>query len=178
MENSPEVIDRKTLKGNKDLMIQAMSMYYSEEFYPTEIAEHLNIDINELGEYIFGRDKTGTTSSCWYAKKKNNNPQKFLSVYTSIKPMYIKKTESKLLTQINRALDDILESDAKMDTKALKELVDSMEKIDKIGRLEDGRATGHTISEVASFSLKDIMAKKKDEESIISDVEYREVDSE
>ena len=155
----------KSLKNNKDLRDQAMAMYMSGEFYPTEICDKLHLDINELGRYVFGADKTGTSTCCWKYKKDNGDIPKFISVYERIKPLYIKKTEKKLLDITNKLLDNLQEDEDKildMDSKDLTNLISSMEKIDKMGRLEEGKATTHTVTERTTFSLRDVLNKKPD----------------
>lgn len=155
-----ELIKYHKLSENKDLKRQAMLMYVSGEFYPTEIASKLNIDIEELGYYVFGADKTGTSKSCWKHLKDENKLPKWTETYKAIKPMYIKKTEAKLLKVVNKVIDNI-ESDPtildELDTKDLASLISSYEKIDRIGRLEDGTATSHVVSERRSFTLNDIV---------------------
>lgn len=150
-----------------------MAMFMSGKFYPTEIADRLSIDINELGYYVFGADKTGTSKSCWHHMKESGEQPHFLAVYEEIKTLYIKKTEKKLLDAVNEAVDNLVSSgkieDA--DSKDLVNLVSAMEKIDKIGRLEEGRATSHTVNETKSFSLRDIEAQSDS----ITDLPYTEI---
>lgn len=155
-----ELVKYHKLSDNKDLKRQAMLMYVSGEFFPTEIASKLNIDIEELGIYVFGKDKSGTTKACWKYLKDNGTLPKYVETYEAIKPMYIKKTEAKLLSIVNKVIDNI-ESDPtildELDTKDLGSLISSYEKIDKIGRLEEGKATSHVVSERRSFTLNDIV---------------------
>lgn len=159
-----ELSNYKSIKENRELRIQAMAMYMSGEFYPTEIAQRLSIDINELGYYVFGADKTGTSKTCWHHLKETGQAPKYLSVYEKIKPMYIKKTEKKVLDMVNKIVDNLADDEdaiRDMTTKDLNNLVTSLEKIDKIGRLEEGKATSHTIQERETFSLRDIVAQSK-----------------
>lgn len=173
----------KSLKENKELRNQAMAMYMSGEFYPTEICDRLLVDIEELGILVFGRDRLGTSKSCWKYLKDSGQVPKFVSVYEKIKPLYIKKTEKKILDTVNRLLDNYADDeDGKvsekiddMDTKDLNNLVSAMEKIDKIGRLEEGKATTHTITERTSYSLREIVAKKKADAAEIVDAEFKEI---
>ena len=148
-------------------------MYFSEDFYPTEIADTLDIDINELGIYIFGPSKDGKDKDCWYRRKIENNPSRHIATYVSVKPNLIKKTEAKILDRISKALEDIEGQENPLSVKDLKDLTDSMEKIDKIGRLEDGKATSHVVNEKATFSLRDIVAKKIEN---IKDAEFKEIE--
>lgn len=166
----------KSLKENKDLRDQAMAMYMHDDFYPTEICDKLHVDIEELGLYVFGNNRKGDSKTCWKYLKDTGNVPKFISVYEKIKPMYIKKTEKKILDITNKLLDNVLEDTDKikdMDTKDLNNLVSAMEKVDKIGRLEEGKATTHTITERKSFSLREIVNAKKEEDKKIVDAEYR-----
>lgn len=175
-ESNLTVKSFKSLKENKDLRDQAMAMYMHDDFYPTEICDKLHIDIEELGLYVFGENRKGDSKTCWRYLKDTGQMPKFISVYEKIKPMYIKKTEKKILDIANKLLDKTLESEDKiqdMDTKDLNNLVSAMEKIDKIGRLEEGKATAHTVTERKSFSLREIIANKKEEDEKIVDAEFK-----
>ena len=166
----------KSLKENKELRNQAMAMYMSGEFYPTEICDRLLVDIEELGILVFEKDRTGESKSCWKYLKDSGQVPKFVSVYEKIKPLYIKKTEKKILDTVNKVIDNLGEDESKiqdMDTKDLNNLVTAMEKIDKIGRLEEGKATTHTVTERTSYSLREIVAKKKADD--IENVEFKEI---
>lgn len=154
----------KSLKTNRELKNQAMAMYMSGEFYPTEICDRLHVDINELGEFVFGVNRLGTDKDCWKYRKEAGDIPKFISTYEKIKPMYIKKTEKKILDAVNKIMDNLGEDEDKindMDTRDLNNLVTAMEKIDKIGRLEEGKATTHTVTERTSFSLREIINNKR-----------------
>lgn len=166
----------RSLKDNNELRRQAMLMFFSGKFYPTEIASMLSVDINELGYYVFGKDKTGTSPSCWHNKLQTGDYPKFIEVYEEIKTLYVKKTEKKLLDAINDTLDKLADNDEiqDFDTKDLANLVNSMEKIDKIGRLEEGKATSHTIQERPTFTLRDIDAKV-DQVDQVEDIPYTEL---
>lgn len=166
----------KSLKENRELRNQAMAMYMSGEFYPTEICDRLLVDIEELGILVFGKDRTGTSKTCWKYLKDTGQVPKFVSVYEKIKPLYIKKTEKKILDTVNKVIDNIGDDEEKindMDTKDLNNLVTAMEKIDKIGRLEEGKATTHTVTERTSYSLREIVNKKKEEK--IVDANFKEI---
>jgi hypothetical protein len=166
-----------SLKNNPDLRVQAMHMYFSKEFFPTEIALFLNIDINELGEYIFGKSRAGTAKRCWYYMREKGQTPKSLSTYVSIKPMLIKKTESDLIDVVRKGINKIVnDEDAELTPDSITKLVSAYEKMDKIGRLEDGKATSHVINENRSFSLREIVDdKKRFYDDDIEDVEYEEI---
>lgn len=162
MENEITIREYKSLKDNPELKKQAMAMYMSDDFFPTEIAEYLGVDINELGEFVFGRDKSGTNPSCWKAKKDRGEVPRYIQVYERVKPLYLKKTEKKTLDITNKLLDKIANDPdlfEEMGTRDLKNLIDSMEKIDRISRLEEGKATSHVASERTTFTLRDILNK-------------------
>jgi len=160
----------KSLKDNPALKRQAELMYYSGGFLPTEICERLCVDIEELGKYVFGGDRSGTSTHCWRYKKDHGEAPKFLEVYEATKPMYIKKTEKKLLDIVNEIVDAIgadREKILDMDSKDLSNFISSLEKIDKMGRLEEGKATSHVVNERETFSLRDIIGKSR----VIRDVD-------
>lgn len=166
-----------SLKNNPDLRLQAQHMYFSREFFPTEIASYLNVDINELGEYIFGASRTGNSKKCWHYRRENELEPKNLSNYVAIKPMLVKKTESELLEVVKKGIKKISENkDAELSPDSIAKLVSAYEKIDKIGRLEEGRATSHVINENRSFSLREIVDdKKRFYDDDVEDVEYKEI---
>jgi len=176
MSNEITVNQFKSLKDNKQVRDQAMAMYMCDHFYPTEIADKLHIDIEELGLYVFGIKKDGLAKTCWKYKKDNNLMPQFLQVYEKIKPMYVKKTEKKLLDMVNAVVDNLAKDKDKlldMDTKDLTNLIASMEKIDRIGRLEEGKATSHTVQERQTFSLREVVMEAKSKK--LDDIEDAEV---
>lgn len=157
-----EIPKFRSLKENKQLRRQAMSMYMSDEFFPTEIAAHLQVDINELGEYVFGHNRKGDSKSCWkYLKEQGQIPQ-YASTYEDVKTLYIKKTEHKLLKMANKLVDKLNSEDKldEMQTKDLINIINSLEKVDRIGRLEEDKPTQNVVTERKSFSLRDIVASK------------------
>jgi hypothetical protein len=162
---------KKSLKGNVELQEEAKAMYFNG-ISPVEICEHLNVDIDELGYLVFGKDGTGESSRCWFAVKSKRLANGTLSTVTNyalIKPYLIKKTEKKMLDKVNEALETV---DAEeMGVSGIKDMVTSMEKIDKIGRLEEGKATEHVHQTRQTFSLRDIVAKAKVVDDDIEDAE-------
>ena len=168
-----EIIVKNTLTGNPPLLKQAKIMYLSGQFYPTEICEKLGVDINELGLYVFGANKQGTTKTCWKYMLDNGDIPNYVSTYEEIKPHFIKKTEKKLLDKINEVVDCLVDAED-MDTKDLVNLVGSYEKVDRIGRLEEGKSTSNVMTQKKTFSLRDIIASKKED---IEDANYTELPS-
>jgi hypothetical protein len=163
---SDDLVAYKQLRGNKELIKEAQSMYYSN-ISPVEICSHLNIDINELGTYVFGEDGTGVKSNCWYVIRRDRQSRGDLSTvadYTVVKSFVIKRTEQKMLNKIEKAVDLVDEED--MGISGIRDLVSSLEKIDRIGRLEDGKATEHVHQTRQTFSLRDIVAQVNKPEQI------------
>jgi len=166
----------RSLKDNKSLRDQAQAMFLSGEFYPTEIAQYLSVDINELGHYVFGENRQGTTKSCWHYQKENNRAPVNIANYEKIKPMYIKKTEKRLLDVTNKLIKK-LDNDSRideMDTRDLINLINSMEKVDRIGRLEEDKPTQNIVTERKTFTLRDIISKHSPG-SEVQDAKYRTV---
>lgn len=172
-----EVKQFRTLRGNQQLRAQAMKMYMSGIMYPTEIASKLNIDINELGHYVFGPDKTGESPTCWKSMKDRGQVPKFVDTYEEVKVIYIKKTEKKLLDMANQIIDNLSEKEKidDMETKDLINIINSLEKVDRIGRLEEDKPTQNVITERKSFTLRDIIAKAKSSEDQIQDAKFTEL---
>lgn len=168
--------EKNSLKKDKILRTTAMHMYFSNKFVASEIAMKLDVDINELGIMIFGADKKGQGKNCWFQRKAEMNPQQFLSNYEMIKPMLIKKTERKVLDLIAKAADDIADSPVPLETRDLNNLASSYEKIDKIGRLEEGKATARTIHEQHTFTLRDVVNETADaRKKFIVDADFKEI---
>lgn len=162
----------RSLKDNKSLRDQAQAMFLSGEFYPTEIAQYLSVDINELGHYVFGDNRQGTTKTCWHYQKENNKAPVNIANYEKIKPMYIKKTEKRLLDVTNKLIKK-LDNDTRideMDTRDLINLINSMEKVDRIGRLEEDKPTQNIVTERKTFTLRDIISNSE-----VQDAKYRTV---
>ena len=163
-----------SLRSNKSVRERAMMLYFSKKFSPTEICSSLNIQVEEFGLYVFGENRNGESKTCWKYLRETNKTYNYLDTYVAIKPDYIKKTEKRILDKMNDALDDIDESEDKLDTKDLGNLAATMEKMDKMGRLEEGKATSHVASERRTFTLRDIVDEKKDDE-VIDNVEFKEI---
>jgi hypothetical protein len=165
----------KSLKEDSKLRKQAQHMYLHKGFYPTEIADTLGIDINELGHYVFGSDRTGTAKTSWKYMLDNDVMPNHVGYYKEVKNSYIKKTESKLLDAVNKVADHILDDEdaiQDMTTKDLSNLVTSFSQIDKIGRLEDGKSTSNVTTRRTSYSLREIVSGKDKETREVSPEDY------
>lgn len=166
----------KSLKDNKELREQARAMYMLDKFYPTEIAQRLSVDINELGRYVFGDNGKGTSPHCWKYKKENDGEQFYVKTYEKVKSLYIKKTQKEILDLASMVIESIKNDPDKineMKASDLKNLIDSYEKVDKIGRLEDGEATSNVAVGRTTFSLRDILKSEPDDADVI---EIRDAD--
>ena len=159
MSDVPQIVEENnydSLKESKELRDQARHMYYSGIF-PTEIAEKLNVDINELGYYVFGADKTGDSPSCWFQRRLNNPSNSFIT-YERVKPYVLKSTEAKLMDRVHSSVDKMIEDKKVFENIGeIQTAVSTIEKIDKITRLEEGKATAHIQSSRKSFTLREIV---------------------
>lgn len=169
----------RKLSENQKLLNSAKAMYFSDKMFPTEIAEKLNIDINELGEYVFGKDRTGKSKHCWYYLKEQGKEPEFIHHYEEIKTIYIKSTEKKLMKAIDESIESLLKDKSKMldmEPKDILNLIAAYEKMDKIGRLEEDKPTSHSISERKTFSLREIVEERKAKDAEVVDAKFKELE--
>ena len=163
-----------SIVSNLKLRDQARQMYYSGIFV-TEIVEALNLDINELHRFVFGKDGLGTAHNCW-AHLKLHRPRSSAVTYEKVKPFILKSTEFKLLNRIRASVDDMETNDTLLDMDDMSKAMGMVERIDKITRLEEGKATAITETTKRTFTLRDIQdARKESEKEEIVEAEFTEV---
>ena len=146
---------------------KARHLYYGG-FFVTEIVETLDIDINELGLAVFGADGTGLSEDTW-AYKKLHRPVASVVSYEKVKTLALRKPEAKLVQGITRRLEKMEDNNSfeDMDMDDLSKAVSMVEKLDRIGRLEEGKATQHIAQERRTFSLREIAEGEGEQETEI-----------
>ena len=147
---------------HKPTRTQAQQMYYSG-FYVTEIVEHLNIDILELTELVFGKDGTGTNPHTW-AYKRLNRPQESIVSYQAVKPLILRRAEAGLIERVTASVQDMKDKNTLMDVQDIDAATKTIERLDRITRLEEGKATQNIAIERKSYTLREIseMNNKRD----------------
>ena len=151
-----------------------MHMYYSN-VYVTEIVEQLRLDISDLTQWVFGADGTGTSKQCWAYRKIHRPPSSAVS-YEKVKPIIMKSTEFKLLNRIRASVDDMEKNSDTMDMDDMSKAMGIVERLDKITRLEEGKATAITETTRKTYTLRDIGDMRSNDDSI-EDAEYKDVDN-
>jgi hypothetical protein len=133
-------LDRKTKETAR--------LYYFGNYSIEDIAEIMKVDINTIRFYVFGENGAGSNESCWYQLKKQLNPAS-VALYVHDKIKVLEKTAGVALNILNENLmriqrqmqDDPSHMLNMDDTKKLAGIVTDM---DKIVRLESGKATSIT----------------------------------
>lgn len=146
-----------------DITLDRARHLYFSGVSPTDISESLDIDIEDLGYLCFGPNRKGTLSTCWYAEKKTR-PELSVHTYQVVKPTIMKQSEMRLMEVINRSTDHLIESDEILDLDDMSKAMGMVEKIDKITRLEENKAT-ENIEVHQSFTLRDILEQLEGDEN-------------
>lgn len=175
MGNELTVKPPNILADNPELRRKAREMYYAG-IYVTEIVEHLNLDLEELTRYVFGADGQGTAKDCW-AFIKLHRPRSSAVTYERVKPFILKGLEFKLLNRIRASADEMEKDNRTLDIDEMNKAMSVVERLDKITRLEEGKATAIQEVNKKTYSLRDITAQVLENEDDIEDAEYTEVDS-
>ena len=154
LPDSPYPIQPLPLVGK--LKEKAMHLYY-QGIFPTEIIELLNIRFDDLALAVFGADRTGNHPDCW-AYKKLCRPSVSIVSYEKVKSIALRKPEAKLVAGITRKLQQMEDNNAfvNMDMDDMSKAVSMIEKLDRVGRLEESKATQHIASERRTYSLREI----------------------
>lgn len=166
-EDSP-----RSLRDNTKLRKQARHMYY-QGFYVSDIVEHLNVDIDELGFYVFGSDGTGKALTCWSHIKLHRPPASLVS-YTELKPIVLKSAEAKIFNRIAATAEQWIKEDRVFSADEMSKAMSIIEKMDKISRLEEGKITSRMEVVKRTFSLRELEQGVIDED--IEDVDFKEVE--
>lgn len=146
----------RSIMTNPSLRQQARHLFFAN-IYVTEIIDHLQLhptDIQNLTLLAFGPDGSGTDPNCW-AYKRNNRPKSSPTTYEKVKPLLLKETEYKLMNRVRASVDAMEETNQLLSLSDMDKAVNMIERLDKITRLEEGKATEH-IATISSYSLRDI----------------------
>lgn len=150
-----------SLSADQKLLRRARDLYFAD-IYPTEICEQLNIDIEELGLYVFGADRTGQHPSCWMAQRALR-PAASAITFERVKPVLLNRAQARLFKTVDRTVEEWDQSKHTFtDAKELKDATAALTELDKIQRLEEGKATEHRVNENRSFSLRDIVRMRNE----------------
>lgn len=150
-----------------DILIRAKHMYFSD-ISVVDIAEELDIPINDLGIQIFGPDKTGHDPNCWYQERKQMQPGSFVT-YQKVKSYILSSAEACLAKKVAESAHKLAEKKEILELDDMGKAVDIISKLDKIGRLERGESTD-IISVEQGFSLREIENASK-----IVDAEFEDI---
>jgi hypothetical protein len=143
-------IDRKTRDKAK--------MMYFGDYDLQDIALTLSIDIDTVRFYVFGESGAGTNEHCWYQIKKSLNPTSVATFITD-KIGVLDKTAGMALNILNENLKRIQnkmleDSSFELSIDDTKKLAGIVVDMDKIVRLESGKATD-IIDNIAHMSVAD-----------------------
>ena len=146
---------------------RARDMYWSD-ISIVDIANELNIEINQLGRLIFGPDRSGYDPNCWYQLKRQQ-PEGLSGTFTrykKVKSYLLSKAEERLSRIIIRTAEEMDESGVPLDLDGLTKVVGVYEKLDKIGRLERGEPTD-IVDGPTGFTLRDIVNNSEIQQDIV-----------
>ncbi len=142
----------------KDL--ERMKMMFFMGYSVSEIAEICDRDIDTIRFYVFGVDETGADPLCWHVQKKEVDKTGLLP-YIKSKVDALEKATSTAYNLLTKGLKGLDEKEGyEFTVQEVKQITDIVSALDKITRLETGKATD--ISEVVSVTLseaRDILRK-------------------
>ena len=138
------------------ILEQAKLMYFAS-IHPKDISQELKIPLDELGLYIFGKDKSGHSPDCWLQQKKEANKDNPISLYQyqAVKSHILTHIEAQLIAKMKQSAQHLLGDDEPLSLSELSTAINVVEKLDKITRLENGEATQH-VQITTGVTLRDI----------------------
>lgn len=123
---------------------KAQLLYFSGRTVQ-EIALALSLDSDTLRFYIFGEDETGKDKSCWHYIKGQMNPTA-MAIYLKDKCMILDQTAGVALEVLSMGLSRLRQTmindpDYVLDVDSMSKLSSIQVNLDKVARLETGKAT-------------------------------------
>lgn len=150
----------RSLASNKELRRQARQLFFAG-IYVTEIMEGLQLaDQAELMRYVMGEDGRGIDPQCWMYQR-SQRPRSSAVTYERVKPFLLKSVEFKFLNRVRASIDAMEEKDELLAMADMERAVGIVERLDKITRLEEGKATEHIATTRTSYSLRDLARMKE-----------------
>lgn len=144
----------RSLFQNQDLRRQARHLFMAGIFV-TEICETLDVSRDELGVLAFGADGTGQSPSCW-AYQRLERPASSAVTYERVKPFLLKTVEARFINRVRASILALEESNTLLNMQDMSRAVDVVEKLDRITRLEEGKATEHIAQTRTTFTLREL----------------------
>ena len=123
---------------------QAQLMYFSGSTVQ-DIALALSLDPTTLRFYIFGEDETGKDKNCWHYIKGQMNPTA-MAIYLKDECMILDQTAGVALEVLSMGLSRLRQTmindpDYVLDVDSMSKLSSIQVNLDKVARLETGKAT-------------------------------------
>ena len=152
-------------------------MMYLAQYSLEEIVIKLNINLNVLKEWVFGKDGKGTSASCWNVVRSQVSDCS-ITAYILSKQDVFERTTGLALNCLTKALEGLnkrVNEGQELDVDEIHKISSVIEKMDKINRLEAGRATAivHNTG-LTPEKVREII--KNDPIADVVDVEYKELE--
>lgn len=171
------------LLESKELKQKAEALFFSTDYSPVKIASLTGCEVEGVRSWIFGPDGIDYTKNkdCWFYKKEILGIGASIAKYRQVEPILIASAKAQSLDILSKQIDltskSLSESSTVLDMDQLKKLSDIYEKIDKIDRLEQGRATNITETKLDRMDATDIVAARRhlSDYADIEDIEYKEM---
>ena len=155
----------------KEKLTRARELYFAG-IYPTEIAQALDIDMDDLGVLVFGEDAQGRAPSCWSQQRQQRLQDGALtnpSEYKKVKSSYITQVESGMMRLLQESITEHLREGKKLSIFEIEKFTAAIERLDKINRLEEGLATEHIGVQFAEYSQKEIIEYRRNNTPYMSE---------
>jgi len=159
-----DITIQKLTKAQKD----QVRYLYLGNYEASDIATKLNVEIETVRFMIFGEDGTGKNSSSLFSIKKGMSSSA-ISSFLIDRAAILDRIAGTVTNIISKSLSDlqieVLEKGKELNMGELKTLTDILTNLDKIVRLETGKATenvshlGLSVSEAREYLINDPFSK-------------------
>jgi len=158
---------------------KAKALYFATDYSPQKIAMLAEAPENEVIEWIIGTGdlpKERNPDSWFYKKEIEGVKLVGREMYREIEPMLITASKATALNVLTGQLEKMLERsyDEDMNVDDVKKIMDIFTSIDKIDRLEQGRATSITETKLDRMDAAEIVAERRRRSDYIN-AEYTEL---
>lgn len=143
---------------------QAMALFFHQGYGLMKIAALTGLGLDEVKALVYGKDGNWQSNPKSWMHIKTYQPESMTVIsptqYQEIEPILFSQTKAKALRAIERAVDRVTE-DEELDLDDAMKLTNIFTAIDKVDRLEKGKATNITSTELDRMEAVDIVAERR-----------------
>ena len=162
-----------------DKIRESAKVLYFTGYSVEEIARKLNILPDTVSLWVFGSDGKGTSSSCWAVKRAQANDASIIAYIIDKHEMFDRTVNvaHKCLTKALEGLNERVHTgETVLNMDEIRKLAAVVTEMDKITRLEGGKATNiiETTTGLSANELRKIIKEDPIADDVV--VEYKELD--